>query len=192
MAKDLLKWAAVLSVPALSFVVGAVALPHPKPVSEEKESVDREALGAAVSRIRPSPRSTVDAELGDAVKVLGADCPQDALSRGARLSCRFYFEDTAELDRDWMIFVHIDARRGSYRIHGDHFPVHGKYATTLWQPGDFIGDDWSSTVPRDAAPGVYDVWIGFYIGDERLPFSGGDPAAHDKDNRVRVATLVVE
>ena len=60
------------------------------------------------------------------------------------MSTRFYFTPTAELDRDWMIFLHIDLRGGSYRIHGDHFPVDGKYNTTLWQVGDYVADDWTS------------------------------------------------
>jgi hypothetical protein len=134
----------------------------------------------------------VEAELGDAVRILGADLPEAALSRGARLAARFYFEPIGDLDRDWQIFLHIDARGGSYRIHGDHFPVKGKYQTTLWQRGDFIADDWTTQVPRDAPGGVYDVWLGFYIGEERLEWSGGTPSHHDGKNRVRVGTIVVE
>jgi hypothetical protein len=186
------KWLTVAAVPVLAFVVGAIALPRPLPVSAELEDVDRESLGAAVSRIRPQPRSPASAELGDVVKVLGADLPEKALSRGARLAERFYFGAIGDLEQDWMIFVHVDAKNASYRIHGDHFPVRGKYQTTLWQAGDFIADDWSTLVPRDAASGVYDVWIGFYIGEERLEWSGGNTAAHDGKNRVRVGSIVIE
>ena len=187
-----MRWAAVAAVPILSYVVGAVALPHPMPVSAEKETVSREALGASVSTIKPSPKSAVDATLGDSIRVLGADLPQEALSRGARLSARFYFEGIGDLDRDWMIFLHIDAKQGSYRIHGDHFPVNGKYQTTLWQKGDFVADDWSTVIPRDAPAGVYDVWLGFYIGDERLEWSGGNASVHDGVNRVRVGQIDIE
>lgn len=192
MRDTIVRWMTVASLPALAWVVGALALPHPRPVSEEKDGVDREALGAAVSRVRPSPRTAVDAELGGVVRVLGADLPDAALSRGARLSARFFFEAVGELDRDWQLFLHIDARQGGYRIHGDHFPVKGRYPTTLWQRGDFVGDDWSTIVPRDAPAGVYDVWLGFYIGDERLDWSGGTPGAHDGNDRVKVGTIVVE
>ena len=192
MPSEAAKWAVAASVPALAFVVGALALPHPQPVSAEKEDVDRESLGAAISRIKPTPKSAVDADLGDSVRVLGADLPPEALSRGARLSVRFYFECTAELERDWQMFVHIDAKGGSYRIHGDHFPVHGKYQTTLWKVGDFVADDWSTIIPRDAPDGAYDVWIGFYVGDDRLEWSGGNPTFHDGQNRVRVGTITLE
>ena len=70
--------------------------------------------------------------------------------------------------------------------------MRGKYPTTLWQPGDFIADDWSTVVPRDAASGVYDVFIGFYIGEERLEWSGGNTTAHDGKDRVRVGSIVIE
>ena len=192
MASSVERWLTVASVPALAFIVGAIALPRPLPVAAEKDDVDREALGAAVSRIRPTPRASVDAELGDVVRVLGADLPAAALSRGARLSVRFYFEGTGEMERDWQIFVHIDAKAGSSRLHGDHFPVRGKYQTTLWQVGDFVADDWSMIVPRDAAAGVYDVYVGFYIGEERLEWSGGTATFHDGKNRVRVGAIVIQ
>lgn len=192
MASSVERWLTVASVPALAFIVGAIALPRPLPVSAEKDDVDREALGAAVSRIRPHPKSAVEAELGEVVKVLGADLPEAALSRGARLPIRFYFEGKGEMERDWQIFVHIDAKSGSSRLHGDHFPVRGKYQTTLWQPGDFVADDWSMIIPRDASTGVYDVYVGFYIGEERLEWSGGTPSVHDGKNRVRVGSIVIE
>lgn len=186
------RWLTVAAVPVLAFVVGAIALPRPLAVADEMEDVDRESLGAAVSRIRPQPKHAVNAELGDVVKVLGADAPEKALSRGARLSVRYHFEAIGDLEQDWMIFVHIDAKTASYRIHGDHFPVKGKYQTTLWQPGDFIADDWSTIIPRDAPSGVYDIWIGFYVGEERLEWSGGNAAVHDGKNRVRVGSIVIE
>ena len=192
MASSIERWLTAASVPVLAFIVGAIALPRPVPVSAEKEDVDRESLGAAVSRIRPQPKSAVNAELGDVVKVLGADLPEAALSRGARLSIRSYFEALGEMERDWQIFLHIDAKTGATRLHGDHFPARGKYQTTLWQPGDFIADDWSMIIPRDASAGVYDVFIGFYIGEERLQWSGGTASAHDGKNRVRVGSIVIE
>lgn len=192
MASSVERWVTVASVPVLAFIVGAIALPRPLPVSAEKDDVNREALGAAVSRIRPNPKAPVDAELGDVVKVLGADLPEAALSRGSRLSIRFYFGGKGEMERDWQIFVHIDAKTGATRLHGDHFPVRGKYQTTLWQAGDYIADDWSMIIPRDASTGVYDVYVGLYIGEERLEWSGGTAAVHDGKNRVRVGSIVIE
>ena len=35
------------------------------------------------------------------------------------------------------------------------------------------------------------IWMGFYIGDERLPITQGDKPNHDGSNRIRVGTITV-
>ncbi len=186
------RWAVMAVVPTLALVVGVVFLPRPLPLSDEKASVDREALRAAVKTTAPKPTSPTDVLLGDAVRVLGADLPKTTLSPGGALSATFYFGVDAPVDEAWQVFVHIDAKGGAYRIHGDHYPVGGAYATTLWREGEFIADTWSSTVPRDAPAGLYDVWIGLYAGEERLHVTGGATDAADGTHRVRVGTLTVQ
>lgn len=187
------RWAVVSAVPVLAFVVGVVALPRPAPVeSGGRPAVDPEELTGVVSRTPPVPQSRVDAVLGNAIRVHGADLPKAPLAQGDKLTARFYFESLAGLDTDWQIFLHIDAKQGGFRIHGDHFPARGRYSTTLWQKGEVITDEWVGSVPRDAPSGTYEVWLGFYVGDERLPFTGGDSAAHDGVDRVRVGTLSVQ
>ena len=186
------RWLVVGAVPILAFVIGIIALPRPKAVDEEKGDVDRSSLGASVTRQAPSPRTRVNAVLNDQIRVLGADLPSGVVEKGSRLSARFYFESLASLDDDWQIFLHIDGKGFAYRIHGDHWPVGGRYNTSLWQPGEFVSDDWATTVPRDAPPGSYDVFLGFYIGDDRLEFSDGDAAVHDGNNRIRVGSITVQ
>lgn len=186
------RWAVVLVVPLVAFVVGIIALPRPVAVGGARPADGAAELAGVVSKTAPQPRAKVDAVLGNAIRVLGADLPVTAVARGDRLTLRCYFESLAGLDEDWQIFLHIDAKQGGYRMHGDHFPAHGRYSTTLWQKGDFIADDWADAVPRDAPSGSYEVWLGFYIGDNRLPFTGGDDAAHDGVDRVRVGTIQVQ
>ncbi|MBI1949089.1 MAG: hypothetical protein HYS27_25600 [Deltaproteobacteria bacterium] len=185
------RWAVVLAVPLLAFVVGVIALPRPSAVGTSRAGASAEDLAGIVSRVPPQPRSKIDAVLGNAVRVHGADLPQAPLAAGDPLAVRFFFESLAGLDQDWQVFLHIDAKQGSFRIHGDHFPARGRYSTTLWQKGEVITDAWNGSVPKDAPSGAYDVWIGFYIGDDRLPFTGGDDAVHDGVDRIRVGTLQV-
>lgn len=184
------RWAVVLAVPVMAFVVGAIALPRPSAAGATKASAEVSELTGVVSRVPPQPRSRVDAVLGNAIRVHGADL-QTPVSPGDALALRFYFESVAGLDQDWQVFLHIDAKQGAYRIHGDHFPARGKYSTTLWQKGEVIADEWKGAVPRDAPRGAYDVWLGFYVGDDRLPFTSGDSAVHDGVDRVRVGTIEV-
>ena len=186
------RWAVVVAVPLFAFIIGAIALPRPGAVGGTRATDGAAELPGVVSRTPPRPRAKVDAVLGNAIRVLGADLPEHPVARGDRLALRFYFESLAGLDEDWQIFLHIDAKQGSFRMHGDHFPAHGRYSTTLWQKGEVISDEWADTVARDAPSGSYDVWLGFYVGDNRLPFTGGDDAAHDGVDRVRVGSLQVQ
>jgi hypothetical protein len=182
----------VAAVPVVAVVVGLLALPHPRGVEAAQQSFDRSSLGAALSTTATTAQRPVDVTLGGVVQVRGADLPQAALSRGARLSAKVHFGVVAPVVDDWQIFVHVDADEGGFRVNGDHWPARGKYRTTLWQVGEFVVDAFDVVVPTSAPAGTYTVWVGLYHGDERLPFSGGDRSATDGDNRVKVGTVVVE
>jgi hypothetical protein len=185
------QWAALLAVPALCFVVGAVFLPRPTGVEQERRTLDRDALGEAVSRQAPTPSAPGNAELGSRLRFVGATLPQEALKGGARLQVDFFFEVLGELDRDWQMFVHVDRREASYRVHGDHWPVEGRYHTSLWQRGEFVRDRFTKLLPIDAPAGTYDVWVGFYVGDDRMPVTGGDKSLDDGQNRIRAGTVTL-
>lgn len=190
-ASKAFQWAVLLFVPVVCFAVGVVFLPRPLAAELERQTMDRSKLDDFVSRKRPSPGSPGKVELGEALRFIGSDVPKDNVSPGSRMTVDFHFEVLRELDRDWQMFVHIDRREGPYRIHGDHFPVDGRYQTSLWQQGEFVKDRFVKLVPFDAPAGTYDVWIGFYIGNDRLPVTGGDKALHDGDNRIRAGVITV-
>ena len=189
------RWLVIVAVPVLSYVVGLVALPRPTGVLVEQRDFDRSTLGTAFSTTPTTPGRVVDLTLGGAVVVRGADLPEAALSRGARLPLKVHLGVAAALEGDWQLFVHIDLREGTFRIHGDHWPLRGQYKTSLWLPGEFLVDTWEGTVPMDAPAGDYDVWVGLYRGDERLPVSTtatANPRAFDDDDRVNVGSVTVE
>lgn len=189
------RWMVILAVPVVAYVVGVIALPRPSGVLAEQRDFDRTALGAALSTTPTTPRLRLDVTLGGAVVVRGADLPEAALSRGARLPVKLHLGVTEVVDGDWQLFVHIDAQGGSFRIHGDHWPLRGQYKTGLWQPGEFLVDTWEGVVPMDAPAGVYDVWVGLYRGDERMPVSStGSSGAKsvDPDDRVKLGNITIE
>jgi len=180
------------AVPVAATIVGLAFLPHPRGAGDERREIDRGALGAALRKEAPKPSSPVDAILGGRVRIHGADLPTEPVSRGTTLKATLYLECLAELDRDWQIFVHIDGKGFEHRIGADHFPVGGKFQATMWKRGDVIADEWTKAIASNAPAGSYDVWIGLYLGNDRLPFSSGDPSLHDGVNRVRIGTIQVE
>lgn len=182
--------AVLIAFPLLCFILGGFLLPRPAGTEEMRAKVDRRALSGIVLKSAPALNAPVDARL-TSIQVLGANLPTDKLKPGASLPLEFYFKALSETDQNWKIFLHIDRKGATYRIHGDHAPASGRYLTSLWQKGEIIKDVFKTTVPLDAPAGTYEVWLGFYIGDERLKWTGGDASVHDGKNRVRMGTLVV-
>jgi len=185
-----LEWGAVLVVPALALVVGAVAMPHPQPSADARASVDRAKLGRDVAKTAPPLDEQIAVELaGGRLVVTGANLPKGPVDRGSQATIETVFEVKKEIDRDWKIFLHVDLRGGRHRLHGDHPPVDGRYPTSSWMPGEFVTDRFELAVPLDAPPGEYEAYLGFYIGDERMPVTAG--ARHDGENRVRLGRIRV-
>lgn len=186
------RWGAVLATPVLAFVVGTIALPRPQGVVAEQTTFDRKAVADVVKTTAPPVRVPVGAVFGGAIELRGYDGPQTALSRGARLSSTLLFSAVGDVDSDWQVFVHIDAAESAgFRINADHWPAAGRYRTGLWQQGEYVVDRFEQTIPMNAPAGVYDMWVGLYRGDTRLPVTtpGGRV---DTENRVRVGQIVVE
>ena len=186
--------ALLVATPALATVMGLALMPHPQGVAAEQAAFDRGVLGDVILQAPPLPTSAIDATLGGVVRIRGADLPDVTLSRGARAQMTLYFEVVGPVDSDWQVFVHIDPQEGGARgrINADHFPASGRYPSSLWRPGELIRDRFEQTVPRGAAAGIYDVWVGLYSGDTRLPLTAGERRLHDGDNRVRVGQITVE
>lgn len=196
--EDLKRWAVVVAVPVVAYVTGFIALPRPTGVAAEQRDFDRSKLGDAVTTTPTTPGSVVEVTLGGSIVVRGADLPATSLSRGARLPIALHFAVPGSggfvggAAGDWQVFLHIDNENGSYRIHGDHWPVRGQYKTPYWRPGEFIVDRWEGTVPMDAPSGIYDVWAGLYRGDDRLEVTAGSRKLTDSDDRVRVGQITIE
>lgn len=187
------RWLVIAAVPVLAYGAGLIALPHPKGVAAEQLAFDRSVISDAVTMTPTTPKKTVGVTLGDAIILRGSELPDVALTRGRRFSVKLHFGVEDVVDGDWQVFLHIDAQGGSYRIHGDHWPVRGQYKTAMWQKGEFVVDSWEGTVPMDAPSGIYDVWAGLYRGDDRLEVtSGAAPKLVDADNRVNVGSITIE
>ena len=186
------QWVVLLAAPTFCLVLAAVFAPAPQAVAQARAAQDRADVADIVATAPPTPRTKIGAELGSRVRLVGADLPTKPLGRGERFAIKTYWETLKEMDRTWKMFVHVDLKTGRSRIHGDHLPTDNRYPTPLWQKGEFVTDIWKHRVPLDAAKGEYDVFVGFYIGDERMRFSGGDKAHHAGENRLKIGSLRVQ
>ena len=179
-------------VPLTALIIGFLNVPQPTSAAKERTNFKRTKVKSALLKKAPKPNTAAQGiELGAKIRYLGANLPKKAVKPGEDVSLEFFFEVMDNLDRSWRMFLHIDPTSQGRRIHGDHQPVKSKYPTNLWQKGEKLVDKHVQRIPATAAPGQYTVWMGFYIGDERLAVTKGEKPNHDGSDRIRAGTFTV-
>ncbi|MEI8257310.1 MAG: hypothetical protein WCJ30_16675, partial [Deltaproteobacteria bacterium] len=105
---------------------------------------------------------------------------------GGAFTITYHFHSLREVPGNYQMFIHLDGQ--CPRVNGDHDPAEGKYPVRYWLPGDYVHDVHSLRIPGYCRPGRYQVFMGFFQGDNRMHVNGGD---HDRENRIVAATLDV-
>lgn len=141
-------------------------------------------IAAAVHRERPRPGVPIDADFGDAVRLLGIDLGRTEARAGDDLEITWYFECKKPVRGSWRMFVHVE---GPSRFLGDHDPVDGVLPFSRFRTGQFIADRQSIRVPPNLPSGEYTIYAGLFQGPRRMAV-GGVPHV---DNRVRIASIRV-
>jgi hypothetical protein len=87
--------------------------------------------------------------------------------------------DTAQLTVVWQVlnpipdayntFIHITDAGGKIMTQLDRPPLRGRQPTNTWTVGDELEDPYNVLLPKSIPPGMYDVQIGLYKGEQRLP-----------------------
>jgi len=140
----------------------------------------------------PSVGHRAEVNLQDQLLGLGWDVadssgkPVDYIVPSRKYYFRLYYKVLAVISGEWETFIHIDGFHR--RFNGDHKTLNGKYSFSLWQPGDFIVDDYEFSLEPNFTAGTYNVYYGLFSGDTRLKVKSG---RHD-DNRIEGGTLRVQ
>lgn len=136
------------------------------------------------------PRHPVDAQLGEAIRLVGFDLettagPDNApasgfeeLRPGALLGVSLLWEAVSYVDADYTVAVFVVGSDGLPVLQQDRAPQGGFAPTGAWQPGDRIRDNYGFVLPSDLPPGDYQLWVLAYTWPslERLPVTGSDGA----------------
>ncbi len=166
-------------------------LPHPKPVDEERDSFDRSSIKEYILSSSPQIQVPNKAIFGEQIAFLGYSIDRE-VKPGTKFKIKYYFRCLKPIDEDWQIFVHMDSWGGfEQRIHGDHYPVFGKYRTSNWRVGEIIVDERTVRIPSSYSAQKIAVNIGFYIGDKRMPITNPSEVEHDGQNRLRAGLITV-
>jgi choline-sulfatase len=159
----------------LGAMVSALAAP-PGAAEELARSVF--APGSAA----PAPPVVLEASIGDVVTLEGFGISTAAVPPGGEVEVAHHFAVRAPPPRGWRLFMHLTGPGGSFR-NLDHVPVGGALPLERWRPGQRIVDRLRITMPPGTPPGRYQIALGFYRGDSRLPVTprsrstGGDAVA---------------
>ena len=147
--------------------------------------VDQVPDGAAEALLpgRPAIEHPLDADLGDAVRLLAAEIPKTARP-GDSLAFTWTFEARAPVPSGWKVFVHVEGPNKLF-VNGDHKPAR---PFEWWRPGQFIRYTTQLTLPKHAQRGRYTVKVGLYKG-KRAKVTA--PHAEVVDNAVLAGTIEV-
>ncbi len=101
------------------------------------------------------------ADFGAKIRLLGYDV--GTLTAGQPLEVTLYWQTLAELEEDYLVFVHLlDVKRERVIAQVDEAPQRNGYPTSLWLTGEIVTDRHTLTIPADLPDGDYALRIGFY------------------------------
>jgi 4-amino-4-deoxy-L-arabinose transferase-like glycosyltransferase len=113
-------------------------------------------------------RSSVD--FGDDVALRGYRVEGDPRP-GGRLTLTYAWYAREQPQAIYAVFNHLETEDGTPVAQADGWPQEGLVLSTQWQPGDYVEDTYTLSIPAGAPPGPYHLYTGLYeaaTGD-RLP-----------------------
>jgi hypothetical protein len=100
---------------------------------------------------------------GERIRLLGCQLDREGVRPGEALGITFYWQGLVEMKEDYYLFIHLLGRRGQLVGHDDTYHGWGTYPTSLWRPGEIIGDTYRLPISQDAlAPSLIQVDVGIY------------------------------
>ncbi|GMU60878.1 MAG: hypothetical protein AMXMBFR34_26410 [Myxococcaceae bacterium] len=158
------------------------------------EAPTKEGTQATAARPPPAPPAEVKngANFGDLVELTSAVLAPSRAVAGDGVRVSLNFKVLGKIDRDYMIFVHVEDVDGRVdRLNVDHAPR--LKPTSAWQPGETVRDDFEIPIPPTMPVRGLNLVLGFWDPrtDERLPLKNKDQVRNDGRDRVFVATIPV-
>jgi 4-amino-4-deoxy-L-arabinose transferase-like glycosyltransferase len=125
---------------------------------------DKITLGKFHVQLHPPepPEYPIYAQFGDKIALIGGDFPEGILHPGQTLTYTLHWQALDSVNRDYTVFNHVLDSEGNIRTQQDSMPQQGRYATTMWDPGEIVMDTHAILLPSDLESGEYTLRIGLY------------------------------
>ena len=130
----------------------------------------------------PRGLTPVQVDFGAAVGLRGYRVEGEARP-GGELHLTYAWYAHTQPTAIYAVFNHLVTADGTTVAQADGWPQEGQQLSTQWQPGDYIEDHYTLTIPADAPPGPYRLYIGLYdaMTSDRLPaFQDGQRLPDDR------------
>jgi hypothetical protein len=121
-------------------------------------------------QVRPIERTTrlpavahpIEANLGDAVDLLGYDGDVSAVRAGDTISLTLYWQPTGALPTSHKATVQLTTSDNQVVGQQDSVPANWTRPTTGWLPGEVVADPHAVPIPPETPPGKYSLIAALY------------------------------
>ena len=97
-----------------------------------------------------------------------------------------------KLPGDYHLFIHVLSQDGKLVAQYDAIPGGGKFPTTRWAADQQWDEIASVALPADLAPGMYDVYAGWYAYPSLARLAVRGEGKHASDGRVFLKSITVK
>jgi len=112
----------------------------------------------------------LEVNLNNMIMLEEAQFSQGNFRPGEGLGIKLRWRCIQPIDQSYKVFVHLISQDMQTLVtQQDVEPVNGLRPTTTWTPGEIILDPHQLTVPQGTLPGTYQIRVGLYNADGRLP-----------------------
>jgi arylsulfatase A-like enzyme len=124
-------------------------------VSRSSRAENRTDVFVEENRLRQVPEGIThrtDIQYPGMFTVIGFDLPRTRFTPGERIPLTFYYRVDAKIDSDLFFMVDLRGPPGVQlppHFHAWHYPLHSRYPTTRWEPGEIVRDPTPIVIPTE-------------------------------------------
>ncbi len=120
-----------------------------------------------------TPQNPVDLRFVQPLRWVGYNVNSVRIPIDTPLRFGIYLRSDGQINGNYQIFTHVLSANGALVAQADHIAGADSYPTSLWRPGSLIYNRFEIALPVDTPPGQYQIAVGLYEGDRRLPLMDG-------------------
>ncbi|MBN1580137.1 MAG: PASTA domain-containing protein, partial [Anaerolineae bacterium] len=150
------------------------------------------AAGSTVTlTVSSGPIGEIRANLDYKVSLVSCELNKTSFRPGDTLQLDMTWQVLGQISVPYKLFIHVLNQTGEIVTQRDEPPLGGTRPMNTWQSGETLHDLHTFQLPVDILPGRYDILVGLYYGDQRLPVV--DPGlARSENDAIVVGQLEIE